>query len=161
LFVAILAHPGLALSHDRDEAPDPVIFGIALANATATLQEGLAAGEHQGRPVSARFEMPGGELQLSVYTATANGFVETILDPRTAAIISVEPITDADDLAQATVQKAVMERATLSLLGATRQALSDSAGSRAVSVVPELRNGQPIARVTLRRSKVLVTSRRS
>jgi hypothetical protein len=42
-----------------------------------------------------------------------------------------------------------MARATVSLMTATDKAVSANAGSRAVSIVPELRNGQATAEVTL------------
>jgi len=157
LAVAYLTYAGLAVARDRDEEPDPVIFRIALADSPVTLQAGMAAGAHQGRPVSARFEMPDGDLQLAVFTATRSGFVETILDPKGGVVISTAQVTDADDLAEAIAQKAAMERATVPLVAATERAIEESPGSRAVSVVPELRNGHPVAMVTLQQSKTFVT----
>jgi hypothetical protein len=153
LVATYLSSSGLAVARDRDEEPDPVIFRIALADSTVTLQAGMAAGAHQGRPVSARFEMPDGDLQLGVFTATRSGFVETILDPKGGVVISTAQITDADDLAEAIAQKAAMERATVPLVAATERAIEENPGSRAVSVVPELRNGHPVAIVTLQQSR--------
>ena len=46
-------------------------------------------------------------------------------------------------------QKAAMEKATISLLTATEQAVNSNAGYRAVSIVPGMREGHPIADVTL------------
>jgi hypothetical protein len=65
LGAAILSLCGPAVAQDADEEPDPVILGIALADAVMTLPGGLAASEVHGRPVSAKFEMPGGDPRLS------------------------------------------------------------------------------------------------
>ena len=152
-----LGFSGLAWAQDQDEEPDPVILRIAIADAATTLQKGLAAGERQGKPISAKFEMPDGDLQVSVYTATASGFAKVVLNPKTGAVISAAPITDPDDLAHAKAQAAAMEGVTASLLAVTENAVRDNAGSRAVSVVPAIRGSQPVALVTLQRAKDLVT----
>jgi len=142
---------GPVLAEDADEEPDPVILGIALADAPMTLQKGLAASEPHGRPISAKFESAGGDVRLSVYNATADGFVETAFNPKTGAVISAEPITDPDDLTHANAQKAAMAKATVSLQAATEKATSENPESKPVSVVPELQNGQAVATVKLLR----------
>ena len=148
---------GPVVAEAADEEPDPVILGIALADAPMTLQKGLAASEPHGKPISAKFEFADGDFRLSVYTATANGFVETVLNPKTGATVSAEPITDADDLTHANAQKAVMEKATVSLQAATEKATKENPESKAVSVVPELRDGQAVATVKLLRPKGFTT----
>ncbi len=117
--VLCLCGPVLA----EDEEPDPVILGIALTDAPMSLQKGLAASEPHGKPISAKFEVADKDVQLSVYTATATGFVEAILNPKTGAVVSAEPITDADDLIHANAQKAAMEKATVSLQAAAGKAI--------------------------------------
>jgi len=124
-------------------------LAAAMQSATATLQAGLRASEAQGAPISAKFEIEDGKLQLSVYTMKGDDFIEVVTDPKTGAIAKAEKITDADDLKEATEQKAAMARAKVTLLTATDKAASANAGSRAVSIVPELRNGQATAEVTL------------
>jgi hypothetical protein len=123
-----------------------------------TLPKGLAASEAHGKPVSAKFENADGDVRLSIYTATADGFVETALNPKTGAVIAAEPITDSDDLTHANGQKAAMEKATLSLRAAAEKAVNEYPGSQAISVVPELRDGRPVAAVKLLRSKDIVTA---
>jgi hypothetical protein len=140
-----------------DEEPDPVILGVALSDAPMTLQKGLAASEPHGKPISAKFESADGDIRLSVYIAAANGFVETALNPKTGAIISAEPITDADDLTHANAQKGAMEKAKVSLQAASEKATNENPGSRAVSVIPELRDGQAVAAVKLLREKSFTT----
>ena len=128
---------------------DPATLAAALKGATATLQSGLRASEAQGTPISAKFEIEDGKLQLSVYTMKGNEFMEVVADPNTGAIAKAEKITDAVDLKEATEQKAAMAKAKVPLLNATETAVKANAGSRAVSIVPELKNGQATAEVTL------------
>jgi hypothetical protein len=58
-------------------------------------------------------------------------------------------IADAGDLKEAAEQKAAMAKAKVPLLTATETAVNANAGSLAVSIVPELKNGQATAEVTL------------
>jgi hypothetical protein len=153
--VLLLCSPVLA--EDADEEPDPVILGIVLAEAPMTLEKGMAASEPHGKPISAKFENADGGVQLSVYTATADGFIETTVNAKSGAVITAAPITDADDLTHANAQKAAMEKATLSLQAAAEKAVNEDPQSRAVGVVPELRDGRPVAAVKLLRPKDLVT----
>ena len=120
-----------------------------MKSASATLQGGLKASEAQGTPISAKFEIEDGKLQLSIYTMKGNDFIEVVADPKTGAIAKAEKITDADDLKEAASQKAAMAKAKVPLLTATETAVNTNAGSRAVSIVPELKNGQATAEVTL------------
>ena len=128
---------------------DPAALAAAMKNAAATLQGGLKASEPQGTPISAKFELEDGKLQLSVYTMKGNDFMEVVADPNTGAIAKAEKITDAGDLKEAADQKAAMAKAKVPLLNATETAVNANAGSRAVSIVPELKNGQATAEVTL------------
>jgi hypothetical protein len=153
----IVGFSGFVLAQDQDDESDPVILRIALADAPTTLQRGMAVSEQHGKPISAKFEMPSGDLQLSVYTAITDGFVETVLDPKTGTVLSVKPIADAEDLADARAQKAAMDKATASLIAAADKAVNQNAGSRAVSIMPELQNGEAVAKVKLQRPKDLVT----
>jgi hypothetical protein len=151
-FILLVATIGLWSSVGataRAEESNPAALGAAMKNATATLQGGLRASEAQGTPISAKFEIEDGKLQLSVYTMKGNDFMEVVADPQTGAIAKAEKITDAGDLKEATEQKAAMARAKVPLLTATETAVKANAGSRAVSIVPELKSGQPTAEVTL------------
>jgi hypothetical protein len=133
----------------RAEEGNPAALAAAMKNATATLQGGLRASEAQGTPISAKFEIEDGKLQLSVYTMKGNDFMEVVADPNTGAIAKAEKITDAGDLKEATEQKAAMAKAKVPLVTATETAVKANAGSRAVSIVPELKSGQAMAEVTL------------
>ena len=151
-FILLVATIGLWSSVGataRAEESNPAALAAAMKNATATLQGGLKASEPQGTPISAKFEIEDGKLQLSVYTMKGNDFMEVVADPNTGAIAKVEKITDAGDLKEATEQKAAMAKAKVALLSATETAVNANAGSRAVSIVPELKNGKATAEVTL------------
>src|SRR6202048_3933254 len=101
---------------------DPAALAAALKNTSATLQGGLKASEAQGTPISAKFEIEDGKLQLSVYTMKGNDFMEVVADPKTGAIAKAEKITDAGDLKASASQKAAMAKAKVSLLTAAATA---------------------------------------
>ena len=151
-FMALVATIGLwsvVGATARGEESNPAALAAAMKNATATLQGGLRASEAQGTPISAKFEIEDGKLQLSVYTMKGNDFMEVVADPNTGAVAKAEKITEADDLKEATEQKAAMAKAKVPLLTAAETAVKANAGSRAVSIVPELKGGQAVAEVTL------------
>ena len=133
----------------RAEDTDPAALAKALNDTTVTLQDGLKASEREGKPISGKFEIEHNALQLSVYTLKGNDFIEVMANPKTGTVAKAEKITDADDLKAAAVQKAAMDKATVSLRAAADAAAKANAGLRAVSVYPELRNGHPVAEVTL------------
>jgi biotin carboxylase len=120
---------------------DAAALAAALKDTTTTLQGGLKASEREGTPISAKFEIEKGKLQLSVYTMKDDGFTEVVADPKTGAVTEAEKITDADGLKAAASQKAAMAKAKVPLLAATEKAVKANSGSRAVSVFPQLQNG--------------------
>ena len=151
-FILLVATIGLCSAVGataRAEEGNLAALAAAMMNATATLQGGLKASEAQGTPISAKFEIEDGKLQLSMYTMKGNDFMEVVADPKTGAIAKAEKITDADDLKEATEQKAAMAKAKVPLLTAAETAVKANAGAEAVSIVPELKNGQAMAEVTL------------
>jgi hypothetical protein len=147
LLIVALATAGGPSMPARAEANDPAL-AHAISGAKATLETGLKASEREGRPISAKFEVEDGKLQLSVCTIKDGGLAEVVLDPATGAIAETEKIT-GDDLKDATTQAAAMANAKLSLLAAIEAATKANAGFRAVSIVPELRNGRPVGVITL------------
>ena len=148
LTVAAFSWAGLSISVSAEEK-DQAALAHAMQPAKATLEAGLKASEREGKPISAKFEIEDGKLQLSVYTRKGDGFTEAVLDPGTGAIVKAEKITDADDLKEAQAQSAAMTTAKRSLLAATEAAVKANSGFRAVSVEPELKDGHPVAEVTL------------
>ena len=148
MLVAAIGFSAAAIVPLRAEG-DPAALAAAMKNAAATLQGGLKASEAQGTPISAKFEIEDGKLQLSIYTMKGTDFMEVVADPNTGVIAKAEKITDTGDLKEAAEQKAAMARAKVPLLSAAETAVNANAGFRAVSIVPELKNGRATAEVTL------------
>jgi hypothetical protein len=121
----------------------------ALQAAKVTLEKALEIAGHHGKPISAKFEIDDGKLQLSVYTVKAGKFSEVLVNHQTGTVAKVEPISGGDDLKAAQAQNAAMGQAKTSLEAATKKALKANAGSRAVSVVPSIEAGHAVAAVTL------------
>jgi hypothetical protein len=150
LVVGILAITGVTFSAgDDDEDYNPAALAHALPQASVSLEQGLKAGEREGKPISAKYEIEDGALQLSVYTASGNSFKEVIVDPKSGAIAKTEVISSGHDLKEAKEQNLALAKAKASLSQAVQSALKANAGYRAVSVEPELSGGQPVAEVVL------------
>jgi hypothetical protein len=88
---------------DEDEL-DAAAMAKLLPAATVALEQALKVGEREGKPISGKYEIEKGALQLSVYTAKDGGFREVIVDHKTAAIEKSEKITDTEDLDDAKSQ---------------------------------------------------------
>ena len=101
-----------------------------------TLAQGLKAASTTGKPISGKFEVENGKLQLSVYTAKDGVFSEVIVDHKTGKVTKTEPITGGDDLTAAKAQNDAMASAKGSLEGVVKKAEKANKGYRAVSVVP-------------------------
>src|SRR5262245_14705670 len=80
----------------------------ALQGVKVSLADGLAASESEGTPISGKFELEEGKLQLSVYTMKGDTFSEVIVDHTTGKVAKVEPITGGEDFTAATAQRAAM-----------------------------------------------------
>jgi len=145
---AILAATGLP-SSVRGEDQDPVALGKALAQATVSLEQGLKASEREGKPISAKFEIEHGALQLSVYTEKGGKFSEVIVDHKSGSITKSEVITDAEDLKHAKVQSQAMAKVPSSLEKVVQDAVKENNGFRAVSAMPESKGGQSVVEITL------------
>src|SRR5205809_178751 len=87
----------------------------ALTSAKVSLESGIMASEREGKPISAKFEVEEGKLQLSVYTMKGDKFSEVIVDHQTGRIAKTEAITGGEDLAAAKQQSAAMAQAKSSL----------------------------------------------
>jgi hypothetical protein len=131
------------------EEDDVTALAAALKDINFTLQDALKAGEREGQPISAQFEIDDGKLQVSVYTTKGDEFSEVVSDPKTGTIVRSDKLTDDDEISDAADQKAAMGKAKVSLLGAADTAVKDNAGARAVAIFPDLRDGRAIAEVTL------------
>ncbi len=81
LIVWLVVNPGL-WSQDKDRAG----LAKAVAQAKVSLDQGLSVSAHAGKPISAKFEIEDGELQLSVYTAKGDTFSEVVVDTDTGKV---------------------------------------------------------------------------
>jgi hypothetical protein len=121
----------------------------ALAEAAVPLEQRLKASEREGKPISGKYELEGGAIQLSVYIMKGDSFNEVIVDHKSGAIIKSEPV-EADDLQQAKEQAQALTHAKVSLETAISEAIKNHSGYRAVGVVPTVdRAGKPVASITL------------
>src|SRR5262249_40563399 len=151
LLLVAIASFAMGLNGNRiyaEEQNDPALIK-SMADAKVTLQQGLTAAAREGKPISAKFELENGKLQLSVYTAKAGKFSEVIVDHVTGKVAKTEAITEGEDLTAAKSQSAAMEKVKSDLKAAVDKSAAQSAGSRAVSVTPSVKDGHPVASVTL------------
>src|SRR5207245_6332875 len=147
----------LAEQNKEEEEGNPGAVAKAVMGARVSLERGLAASASQGQPISAKFELEEGKLQLSVYTAKDGKFFEVIVDHTSGKVVKAEPITEGEDLAAAQSQSAAMAKAKRYLRAALEQALRANPGFRAVSVVPSLKDDRPVAEVTLAKGEEVKT----
>jgi len=144
LMAGLVVSPGL-WSQDKDHAE----LAKAVAGAKVSLEQGLTASTHAGNPISAKFEIEDGKLQLSVYTAKSNAFSEVVVDHNTGKAAKTEAITSGEDLSAAKTQNEAMAKAKQSLHTTLAKVLKADPGFRAVSIFPALKDGHPVAEITL------------
>ena len=137
---------GGAQPHDDKERAELV---TGLKDARISLEQGVSASASQGTPISAKYEVDDGKLQLSVYTMKGPQFSEVIVDHKTGKVAKAEPITKDDDLEHAKAQAQAMAKAKRTLAVAAAAAVKENAGFRAVSAMPALKDGHPVADITL------------
>jgi len=135
-----------ALSASAEEKSD---LAAKMKNAKVSLERGMAASKSKGTPISAKYEIEDGKLQLSVYTAKGDTFSEVIVDQKTGKVAKSEPINGGDDLAAAKAQNEAMRKAKTSLQAAVSKAVKVNKGYKAVSATPSLKDGHPTADITL------------
>ena len=137
--------PALAIGPDQEQAE----LANALSGVKVSLQQGFTASEREGQPISGKFEVENGKLQLSVYTAKEGKFFEVIVDHMTGNVAKVEPINEGEDLTHAKGQKAAMDRAKVKLADAAEKAKAQVGDALVVSAVPELKDDRPEASIVL------------
>jgi hypothetical protein len=161
--VAMAASPvgyqsALAIGPDQEQAE----LANALTDVKVSLQQGFTASEREGQPISGKFEIEDGKLQLSIYTAKEGKFFEVIVDHRTGNIAKVEPITEGEDLTHAKSQKAAMDRAKVKLADVLVKAVGQAKGQVGdvvvVSAVPALKDDRPEAAIMLLTGKRFSTA---
>src|SRR5215831_1613393 len=134
-------------------AEDSAVDWKTLQTAKVSLQKGLAAAQPKGKPISGKFEVEDGKLQLSTYTSTKGKFYEVIVDHKSGKIAKTEEIKEGEDLTHAIAQDKAMAAATKSLGATVSHALAGNHGYRAVSATPSLEDGKPVATIVLENAK--------
>ncbi len=155
--VVALAGSLLAPARAADEAQERAELAKAFTGAKVTLHGGLLTSASQGKPISAKFEVEDGKLQLSIYTMKGDGFSEVVINPASGKVDKAETITDKEDLEHATAQKAAIDKAKTTLIATADKALKSNSGYRAVSILPQMKADHPVAEVTLVRGKAFKT----
>lgn len=140
---------GFVLSAGVAAAEEGAVEWTALGVAKVSLAKGLSAAQQKGKPVSGKFEMEDGKLQLSTYTARNGKYWEVIVNHESGKIEKSEEIKEGDDLKHAQAQTEAMNKAKKSLAAAVAHAVAANKGYRAVSAMPALEGGTPVAAVLL------------
>jgi hypothetical protein len=135
----------LAIGPDEQQAE----LANAMNSAKVSLRRGFTASEREGQPISGKFEVEDGKLQLSVYTAKEGRFSEVIVDHLTGNVAKVTPITEGEDFTHAKAQKTAMDRAKVKLADAAEKSKGQIGEALVVSAIPELRDDRPVAAVVL------------
>jgi len=140
-----------------DEGADQSALLKALPGAKVSLQQGLQAATGHGRPISAKYEIDDGKLQLSIYTDKAGKFSEVVVDYKSGRVARAQAITAGDDLTAAQAQARALADVKESLKAAVTKAEHDAAGYRAVGAVPEQGDKGKVVKVMLAKGAELKT----
>ena len=140
---------GLLLIASSARGEGKAVDWKALQAAKVSLEKGLGAAQQKGKPISAKFEVEDGKIQLSTYTAKNGKFSEVVVDHSSGKIAKSEVIKEGDDYKDATEQSQAMAKATKSLRTAVAKAVAENRGYLAVSAIPSLKEGKPVATVVL------------
>src|SRR5499427_6081804 len=151
----VLGGQMLAAQDTHGKADDALMK--ALQGVKVSLADGLTASEAEGTPISGKFELEEGKLQLSVYTMKGDTFSEVIVDHTTGQVAKVEPITSGEDLTAATAQRKAMTKATKTLRAVITAAVTAHPGAQAVSVTPKVQGDHAVAEITLFEKGALTT----
>ena len=149
---AVAALSGLTFStavKAQEQDKEQTQLATALQGVSVSLERGLSAASRSGKPISGKFEVEGGTVQLSVYTMKGAEFSEVIVDHKTGRISKTEKIASGDDLKAAQEQSAAMAKAKRTLRSAVEHAIKANAGFKAVSVVAALDGETPTATIKL------------
>ena len=147
LTVGAIGTAGAVWSSANEASGTAVVKYVRAAK--VSLQEGLKAAESEGQPISGKFEVNEGQLQLAVYTAKDGKFSEVLVDQNTGKVAKSEAITEGTDLANAQQQMEAYSKSKTSLKTAVSRAELANPGYQAVSVTATLSHGRPVAVVSL------------
>src|SRR2546422_9756860 len=155
--LVFLLGSGLAWAGQYDEK-ESAELAQALKGAKVSLKQGMVASAPKGKPISGKFEVEDGKLQLSVYTTKGGAFCEDLGDPKSGRVAKVEAIEGGEDLTAAKAQADAMAKAKIPLQTAIDAAVKKNPGFRPVSAIPALKEGHPVADVSLIKGDELKTA---
>jgi len=154
---ALIVAGSLLISASAALAEDNAVDWKALQQAKVSLQKGLDAARKTGKPISGKFEVENGVLQLSTYTASKGKYFEVIVDYKSGKIAKTEEIKEGEDWTHATEQAKAMAAAKKSLSSAVSKAVGANKSYRAVSAIPSLEDGKPVGTIVLESAKGMKT----
>jgi len=146
---SVIVGLGLPILAESESILDGEALARQLRGAWLPLESGMTLSRSEGVPISAKYEIDNGTFQLSVYTIRDGRVSEVIVDYSVGTIATVDVLKDSADLAAANDQRQAMAAATRSLEAATADVVRANSGYRAVSAMPRLNDGHPIAEITL------------
>jgi hypothetical protein len=147
--VLLLFALGFSSAAMAQEIEDHTALAAALKHVTSSLEDGLKAVERLGKPISAKFTLEHGFLQLSLWVTREDSLAEFILYPATRTVTEIYEFRDPNELKTATAHRLAMEKARVSLRSATANAVQANPSLRAVSAYPVIEEGDPMAVITL------------
>jgi hypothetical protein len=146
VFLCLLGSAALADDDDYDATKLIRFFDAE----NMPLDQALRSSEQLGQPISAKYDVNKGVMQLSVSIRGGQGFADVIFDHKSGSITKTQAITDEENLNQAQAHAKAMAKANAPLVKAIEEALKANTGYQAVRVVPVLAAGVvPVAMVTL------------
>ncbi len=151
--LVLVGNVALSQAPDKEQAA----LANALTGKHVALATGLAAASAKGKPISAKYEVEDGKLQLSVYTEKGGQFTEVIVNHRSGKVAKSEKITGGDDLKAAQAQSEAIAKATITAEAALRKALAANKGFSAVGLTAVLKDGKPTAEITLHKGSEFKT----
>jgi len=146
--IVMAAFMGISTAYAHEETPQEMkeagetakvapALATAMKEAMIPLSRGLMASEKVGKPISGKFEIEEGKLQLSIYVVKSGQFFEVIVDHKNGKVLKSERITSGDDLKEAKSQAEAMVKAKSSLHQLVSSVEKVNPGYKAVSVTPE------------------------
>lgn len=153
----ISARPIVQAAHESDESNDGELLAL-LPSAKIDLARGIAEAERQGaRAISAKFELDGGKLSLSVYVASRG--IEPDAEHNVLAELSGDPTSvewqpkqevfaDGKHLTRASYHLTLVQRSGTTLTAAIAKALAKQPG-RVYSIEPGIHERAPIFHVLI------------
>ena len=102
-----------------------------------------------GTPISARYEVEDGKLQLSVFIQKGGAFSEVFVDHMTGKVAKTDKITGGDDMKEAKAENRAFAKAKSTLVSAVQRALAENPGYTAVEASPVLQGAHAVADITL------------